>query len=198
VEQIKASLRHQLLKQRLALSPEETARRSRLIFETVRHWQPLHDASTIMTYLSVNHEVQTYDLARYLLEHGKRLIIPKTDVERRHIIPCELASLDDLEPGPFNIPEPKPGKTRPIPVPEIDLHVIPGIVFDLRGGRIGYGLGFYDAFLAKANPDALRVALAFDFQLLPTIPQDVWDVPMNVIITDTQFVEAEKLPPHSR
>jgi 5-formyltetrahydrofolate cyclo-ligase len=194
MKKTKALLRKQLLKQRLSLSAEEAERRSLIIFETLCNWNLFTQAASIMTYLSVDREVQTFSLALHILAQGKRLIVPKTDASQRLITPCELRSLEDLQPGAFNVPEPMPDKTQTVPPHDIHLHIVPGIVFDHSGGRIGYGLGFYDIFLKKANPNACRVALAFDFQLLPGIPQDVWDVPMDFIITEKKIIEGNRNP----
>lgn len=71
---------------------------------------------------------------------------------------------------------------------EIDLLIIPGVVFGKKGERIGRGVGFYDRFLNEAR-GALRVAFAYDFQLLPDVPQESWDAPVDWIITDQRVIE---------
>ena len=67
---------------------------------------------------------------------------------------------------------------------------MPGIVFDKEGRRIGYGLGYYDKFLKK-TPKAVKIGLAFDFQVVDQIPREMHDVPVDVIVTEER-VECRK------
>ena len=66
-----------------------------------------------------------------------------------------------------------------------DLVIVPGVAFDRQGGRLGYGKGYYDRFLDQSH--AFRLALAFDFQLLETVPTEIHDVPMDGILTENGF-----------
>ena len=66
-----------------------------------------------------------------------------------------------------------------------DLVIVPGVAFDRQGGRLGYGKGYYDRFLDQSL--AFRLALAFDFQLLETVPTEMHDVPMDGILTENGF-----------
>jgi len=61
---------------------------------------------------------------------------------------------------------------------------VPGLVFDRRGNRIGWGRGYYDAFLAALGRRAHRVGLAYDFQVVEAIEHDGHDVPMDLVVTE--------------
>lgn len=82
------------------------------------------------------------------------------------------------------IPEPDPGRTIPIDPEEINVIIVPGSVFDTRGGRLGYGGGYYDRFAAAESPRALRIAIAFEVQVLDQIPLLPHDVPMHILVTE--------------
>ena len=73
----------------------------------------------------------------------------------------------------------------------IGIVLVPGIVFDMEGHRIGYGLGYYDKFLKKV-PKAVKIGLAFDFQIVGNIPKETHDVLVDFIVTDKEVVECGK------
>ena len=89
--------------------------------------------------------------------------------------------------GELGIFEPSPEKRIPISPKLFHLIIIPGIAFDRKGGRIGYGKGYYDRFLAKTN--AFRLALTFDFQILERVPTEKHDETMNGILSESGFVK---------
>ena len=73
----------------------------------------------------------------------------------------------------------------------IDLVLVPGIVFDHEGHRIGYGFGHYDKFLRKV-PKATKIGLAFDFQVVDKIPREMHDVPVDMVVTEKGIVECKR------
>ena len=99
----------------------------------------------------------------------------------------EINSFDDLSPGALGVLEPSPEKRIRITPESINLVIIPGVAFDLQGGRIGYGKGYYDRFLEQTK--AFRLALAFDFQIIDKVPTEKHDVPMNGILSESGIFE---------
>jgi 5-formyltetrahydrofolate cyclo-ligase len=98
-----------------------------------------------------------------------------------------IGSLDDLEPGFKGIREPCRGCTKVGP-DEVDLVVVPGVAFDRKGRRLGYGGGFYDGFLSTCG--APRIAIAFGVQVVDSVPCDECDLPVGVVITEDEIIEA--------
>mgnify|MGYP003590435843 FL=1 len=94
----------------------------------------------------------------------------------------------DLIPGYKGIPEPDPqlAHARSLPANSLEVVIIPGAVFDRRGYRLGYGGGYYDRFLALEAPQALRIGLAFDLQLVEHLPNEIHDIPMDILVTERQ------------
>ena len=84
----------------------------------------------------------------------------------------------------MGIMEPDPLLCKPLDPSLIDLIIVPGVAFDSMGGRIGYGKGYYDRFLPQLRADVPKLGLAYDFQVLPRVPQDEFDIRMDAIVTE--------------
>ena len=116
---------------------------------------------------------------------------PRT--RRPEILPSRLLDLgSEVEEGTFGIPEPRPEFRRPFPPEKIDLVVVPGLAFDERGYRIGYGGGYYDGFLTKC-PQALFAGLAYEMQILKCTFPSTRDVPVHKIITEDRVISRRSL-----
>lgn len=96
-----------------------------------------------------------------------------------NLVLCPVASREDLRPGPFGIGEPisSPIQLRP------DVMLVPGLAFSSEGFRLGRGAGFYDRFLGATSVDLIKVGICFDFQMVPELPVEPHDVPMDLLIT---------------
>jgi 5-formyltetrahydrofolate cyclo-ligase len=77
-------------------------------------------------------------------------------------------------------------------VDRLDLVVVPGVAFDPQGNRLGWGAGYYDRLLAQVRADAPIVALAFECQIVPAIPPESHDVPVDVIVTEQRIIRPNR------
>lgn len=140
-------------------------------------------------FISFRSEVNTHELIKARLCRGQPTAVPRTDIKNRRLELFLISDWDrDLVQGAYGILEPSSKTSVKITPSEIDLVVVPGSVFDLSCGRFGYGGGFYDRFLSTDAPNAVRTALAFDFQVRPAIPTEPHDEPMDIIITERQVI----------
>lgn len=187
------SIRSETLKLRESLSLSERSMRSRKITSHVVEWiqnrNKLEDNSipAVMVYLSMKSEVVTEELIDYLFKQGKRVIAPEVDTENTLLIPRLIQNLEtDSEKHDYGMLQPK--KACPIiPNNQIALIIVPGIAFDLKGYRLGYGKGFYDRFLPTCH-NAITIGIAFQVQIVEdTFPQS-WDVPVQHIFTENGMV----------
>ena len=92
---------------------------------------------------------------------------------------------DELTPGPFGIAEPRPSCPTVAPA-ALDVILVPGVAFDRAGGRLGYGGGFYDRFLAACTGP--RLGLAFALQLVACVPREAHDLPLAVLVTEAEVI----------
>lgn len=138
-------------------------------------------------YAPIQHEVDTSLVACEALSTGRALLYPAavgSDLQFRRV-----NSLGELSPGRYGIPEPVGASCDPV---EADLIVIPGVVFDLFGRRIGYGKGFYDKALHRLEGTGRLVGFCYDFQLYHEIVGEPHDVTMDLIVTESRVVRVNK------
>lgn len=188
----RARLRRRILQERDALAPEFRAAASLAITE--RLWQlPLFaGARTLFTYVNFRSEPETDALIHRALAAGKVVTVPYT-VIGSHLLACRIKNPDkELHPGYCAIQEPDPAKSPPVAAAGIDLVLLPGSVFDLQGGRLGYGGGYYDRFLANEAPRALRIGLAFEKQMVAKLPLEPHDIPLHLLVTEERLLDFRK------
>ena len=139
---------------------------------------PLLTEDVVALYAPTSTEVETDAIAADLRSRGLRVAYPRVVGGTRVLDFAE----GELAQGSFGLREPS---GPALPLPEIAAFVIPGIAFDRDGGRIGWGHGYYDATLAVARVGALRIGLAFDCQLVESIPRDAHDIGVDLVVTET-------------
>ena len=145
---------------------------------------------TVMSYMSYKNEFPTHELNKKILESGYRLVLPFTDSDF-NIIPCIVDSYDDLVISKLGIPEPVPAQCAVAALDDIDVILMPGVAFDTAGNRIGFGKGCYDRFIAAGEEygtgahSPLLAALAYDMQVISSVPSEETDRPCDVMITES-------------
>ncbi len=181
----KQSLREIILAARSQLAPEARALRSQQIAARVLALDAFERAGTLAIYAPMGAEVDPSAIAAEALTRGKRLAYPVLDDAR----PLRFAACTPgvLVAGALRCLVPPP-QAEPVAPAEIDLVLVPGIAFDSAGRRLGRGRGHYDATLASLRPDALRVGLAFELQLVPEVPQETHDAPLDVVVSEARVL----------
>jgi len=181
----KATIRKEILEKRKSQDPKIGAAHSRSILRSLLSRKEFQKADRILIYLSRDGEVSTDNLLDRAFKLGKRVYVPVVDQENDDLRISELPGPDTrFRLAAFGVREPAEEDLNFVPPEQIDLVVTPGLAFDRRGGRIGYGKGYYDRLLSRLDSQVPRIALAFDFQVLDTVPQDKNDVRVNAIITE--------------
>ncbi|HIE30478.1 TPA: 5-formyltetrahydrofolate cyclo-ligase [Candidatus Poribacteria bacterium] len=186
--QPKTILRKRARKRRNSLSEREIAAKSQKITDTLLQIIESNQFLVIMLYLDMNSEVRTIPLMHRLLDMGKTVLAPVMEPDSGELSPCQIINHQaDLVLSRYGMLQPNPQRCRVFVPEEIDLVTVPGIAFDARGYRIGYGGGYYDRFL-KRCPQSLWVGLAFEAQLIPDTQPEAWDVPVHRIVTERRII----------
>jgi 5-formyltetrahydrofolate cyclo-ligase len=185
----KKEFRREMRRLRDSLSAADIHSKSSAI--ECRLWQLMdqREYESIMFYIAFASEVRTQNCLTKTIDNGKTVIVPICSADdRRELLPSHLFDLHrEVEKSSFGILEPKPEFRRPFPPGKIDLVVVPGLAFDEKGYRIGYGGGYYDRFLTRC-PQALHVGLAYEIQMIECAFPSEWDIPVHKIITEDRII----------
>lgn len=182
----KQELRRYMLNLRNSLSREEMVKASSIIQEKVLNSHEFNSSSIVGLYSPIGSEIDTSTLAKHIIESDKILAYPRVEGRYTMIFAKVVDPLIDLTLGRYGILEP----SDTCEVVEPDLVIVPGLAWDEHGYRIGYGKGYYDRYLSR-NPDAARIGLAYDFQVLSSIPHGEMDVRVNMIVTERRSIMVE-------
>ena len=182
----KKLIRKQIFKLRKECTDDQVEAWSRQIAEKVAELPEFQSAQRILAYADYNHEVMTGFIIEEAWKQGKEVAVPK--VVGQDMVFYKLTDFSQLEKGYFGIPEPACGE---IVQWEDAMMVMPGVAFDPQNHRVGYGGGFYDRFLEK-HPQIKRVAIAVDFQILPSVPTEPTDISPEVIVTENKTYQLTK------
>jgi 5-formyltetrahydrofolate cyclo-ligase len=187
-----SQLRKEILAARNQLTQNEIDTKSMAIQHRLLALEQIHNHQSIFVYVSFRSEVATLTLIDALIDMGKTVIVPITRVQEKRLDAIHITNRStDLVPGYCDIPEPKEElcKIRKIAPEEIETILLPGSVFDERGGRFGYGGGYYDRFLAKV-PTAARIGLAFDLQIVKKAPLQEHDEILDLVVTESRTIRS--------
>jgi 5-formyltetrahydrofolate cyclo-ligase len=187
VQNEKTQLRRLLRDRRRSLSSAEVREKSRLIFEQLRSLPPFLQAATIVLYNADENEVQTEAIWQEAIRQNKAVYYPRITTDKANLEFVRRLPGDQLMPGTFGILIP-PGNELLASVSETDVVLTPGVGFHHYGHRLGRGRGYYDRAFRGVLAGALRIALAYESQVVAAIPTAADDEPVHFIVTETQLI----------
>ena len=178
----KSKLRNILLNRLREQSEQQRERKSKQIEKKLLKQEEFIKAKRVMFYLAFDGEVKTESMINKARGLGKQIYVPCCDIENKILKPCILMKNSVLKKGPYQTLEPQ-NKIN-IHLKKLDLVIVPALAFDKSGNRIGRGKGYYDRFLKKvlALKRTHSIGLAFDFQILPTLPLEQNDMPVEKVL----------------
>ena len=179
----KHGVRREIRLKRESLTEEEKVRRSLLV--AARVLELLEKEEQVYVYIDLEKEAGTRDLIARLWENGIRVAAPR--VEGKELRFYEIRSEEELTAGFHGIPEPKLGCMEAA-WPQAPV-IVPGVAFDPKGGRTGYGGGYYDRFLQR-EPEHRTIGYCFQFQIYEEgLEMESHDRIMDVVVTDERIYE---------
>ena len=195
LREAKAALRARALAARDAIGPRLRADASQAIADRICGLDSWARARTVLLTLPFRSEWNAALVVARSLAADKLVVLPRADPQAKSLHLHRVADLArDVRPGHLGIPEPRP-ECPPIDRDAIDWVLVPGVAFDARGGRLGYGGGYYDRLLPGLRPGAPRIAGAFESQLVAELPVAAHDCAVDAIVTERRVIAA---PPRAR
>ncbi len=183
----KQKLRQKMIAYREQLSREWIERASARICHQLIQLPAFRHAKTILFYMAIKNEVDVSQAMRVAWQEGKRVVLPRVNGSNMDCL--EVNPQDELQKGNWGIPEPKNGKV--IDPDQSDWVIVPGVAFDRKGYRLGYGGGYYDRFFSK-YPHLQRVGVLEHGQLVPTVYPESHDQPLQQLVTSQQVFQIQK------
>jgi len=183
----KQRLREERLAAREALSEQERSVLDDRITQKLLATSEYVEATTVLTYVSVSSEVSTRMIIESALRDGKTVAVPRC-LPGHCLEFVAIASLEQLVAAPFNLLEP----AKELPAVTEDqknnsICIVPALLVDIKGYRLGYGAGFYDRFLSTYP--GKKICLAYQQNLSRTIlPHTAFDVAVDVVITESDVL----------
>ena len=188
---MKEQIRKEIINKRILMNPQETSAKSQTIFEYLVEMKSFEKSCCIFTYLSFKNEVNTDRIVDFSLKNGKDLYIPLCNTAIKELVVCKMESWEDLELSRFGILEPKIENIKIGNREDISLAIVPGVVFDKKGNRIGYGAGYYDKFFSSLKKDICKVGICYSFQVMDSITVSSYDVPMDYLVTEKEIIKCK-------
>ncbi len=189
---MKKKQRKKFVLKRNSLSLNEIIEKSNKIKENFFLVKDVWRAKKIMIYLSFKSEARTREIIKELFKRKKKVIVPLIDFKKTKIYLSELKNFEkELTANKLGIFQPSPEFFRPFNKKELDLIVVPGIAFDEKGNRIGFGKGYYDKFLKGIPKKIPVIALAFEEQITDSIKKEKHDIPVQKIVTEERVIECK-------
>lgn len=187
-------IRNIIKEKRSQLSEKELRLTSKAITERIRSFKFPKELTKIGIYYAVNNEVDVHPLCKILWQESKRVYLPI--VEEKKLLFGEYRNTSNLKNNRFKIPEPIVGLESQISAFELDLIFMPLVAFDPMGNRIGMGGGFYDRTLDNKQLDndlkkPILVGVAYEFQKQNQIQPNSWDIPLDMIFTESKIYHSD-------
>ena len=179
-ERAKAALRERMREARDRIPEPERTAAAAGVEEALLRLPEVASATTVAMFDAFGAEIPTGRIVSGMLEQGKRVLLPFLDAGRMEM--AEIGPDEALLPTAYGPGE--PGSRTAVDPEEVDVIVVPGLAFDRRGHRLGYGGGHYDGYLRRLRPHATRIGIAFEVQVVDHLPASDADERVHVLVTE--------------
>ena len=171
------------------MSLDDVLNLSRAVEDRLFSCKDFSSCQNIMFFLSFGNELRTDEMITHALKDGKQVYVPRLIKRERRLEVCEINDMDqEFELGSYDIREPSQSNSKVVSPSKIDAVIAPGLAFDRSGGRIGFGGGYFDWLFKQLLDEALRLGVAYEFQVVGSIPQDSWDERVQTIFTENDTI----------
>jgi 5-formyltetrahydrofolate cyclo-ligase len=180
----KAELRRRMRRARQGIPADQRARMAEIVADRLFALPEAASARTLLLFYSFGSEVATAGMAARVRAEGKRLLLPYVEDAMEA---AEVREGDELVRAPYGARE--PARRVPVDPAAVEVVVTPGLAFDLRGNRLGYGGGYYDRYLARLRSDTVRIGIGYAVQIVDRVPAGPADQPVDLVVTEADVID---------
>jgi len=184
----KDELRKEIGQKRRHIDKLQKTEFDKKIYKNIVNLPEWQKSKNIFLYISTKDEVSTRDLIKNHFG-TKKIIVPKSHTKSNTLTLHEIGSIKDTAKGSYSILEPN-AHTKIVSPQNIAISIIPGIAFDKKGHRVGYGKAYYDKIANSLT--GLKIGLAYEVQIVNNIPAQKHDIPVDIIITEKAVYRINK------
>jgi 5-formyltetrahydrofolate cyclo-ligase len=185
----KFAVRQNMRRRRNTMSLDDVLNLSRAVEDRLFACKDFSVCQNIMFVLSFGNEVRTDEMIKRSLKDLKQVYVPRLMIRERRLEVCEITDMgQEFELGPYDIREPSQSNSKVVPPSKIDAVIAPGLAFDRSGARVGFGGGYFDWLFKQLPDEAIRLGVAYEFQVVESIPQDSWDERVQMIFTESDTI----------
>jgi 5-formyltetrahydrofolate cyclo-ligase len=187
IQKLKRKIRSSIQEKRDSLDESTRLEKSQLIANKFIGLYQYDKSFRVLIYYPFRSEIDTRIIISDAIARGKKIALPRVGKEGLELFYIKDLK-EDLEPGSYDIMEPIPSRCEKADPSRIDLAIVPGVGFDRKHNRLGYGGGFYDRLLTCIPGKVPRIALSFDLQVIDEIPVSEHDLKIDILITESQII----------
>ena len=168
---------------------EELAQKYEIIERRLFEFANFMESQMVFLYTPVNGEISTENIIKKALQIEKQLVLPALTTTKNVINLYKITNYNkDLVTGANDILEPDIKKCKKIPLEDIDIAIIPGLAFDDKGGRVGFGNDYYRRLISKLPETCRKISLAYEEQVVDQIQMESRKYTVDIIITDKRII----------
>ncbi len=186
IKKEKSILRKSIIKMRNEMTEEQKKLERDKIFKNLESLGIFSKKRNVLCFLNYGSELDTSTIIEELLKTGSNVYVPRVNNETNTIDICRFTNDTKLVPERHGIPEPE--ASVPAENPEIiDIILNPGVAFTKDCKRLGYGGGYYDRLMEQTRDDSIKIGIAFDLQIVETLPVEIHDIRLDYIVTASEI-----------
>ncbi len=183
----KETLRQRIMILRECMTNEDREKASYYVLDSFFKLPEYQNAEAIFAFAGFGSEVSTLNAVFKMINSGKKVSLPRV-IDDTTMEFFEVRKISDIQKSSYGIPEPR-GNNEPVDY-RPDIIIMPGVAFDRKFNRLGYGKGYYDRYLRLKGYDRFvwKIALGFSCQVVHRVPVDKYDVAMDMVITEKDVI----------
>ena len=170
-------------------SENEYLEKSKKISDRLFEFANFLESKIVLLYINRSFEPETSEIIKKAIQYDKIVVLPAFDTENFSMKLMKVDNLDeDLILGPTGLLEPDPQHCKEVPIQHVNIALIPGLVFDKKGARMGTGKGYYDRFIPQLSPATRKISILFEAQMIPFVPMESLDKHIDILISEDKLI----------